>query len=180
MARGNLGRHAISLTQIHTHTHIYIYIYIHLVLRERMIARSKTLSDYASLVHLETLLKIQPEAVYQQNVHDCLFREPSKKEIDYFVSLSKEADAEFLAKLIKDHAMADWRPTLPHLQCPCLVIYGEQSKIFPEDAALYLADKLPRKMIQPFKFAGHWPYYEMPERFNDVIHDFIRNRMQQL
>jgi non-heme chloroperoxidase len=141
---------------------------------------SKTLSDYASLVHLETLLKIQPEAVYQQNVHDCLFREPSKKEIDYFVSLSKEADAEFLAKLIKDHAMADWRPTLPHLQCPCLVIYGEQSKIFPEDAALYLADKLPRKMIQPFKFAGHWPYYEMPERFNDVIHDFIRNRMQQL
>ncbi|GJQ15754.1 hypothetical protein GpartN1_g7545.t1 [Galdieria partita] len=141
---------------------------------------SKTLPDYASLVHLEAALKMQPEAVFSQMVHDCLFREPSKKEVEYFVSISKEADAYFLGKLMQDHAQLDWRSTLPLLQCPCLVIYGAQSKIFPEDAALYLADKLPRKMLQEFKFAGHWPYYEMPERFNDVVNDFIRHRMQQL
>lgn len=141
---------------------------------------SKTLPDYASLVHLETLLKIQPEVIFRQNVFDCLFREPSKNEVEYFVSISKEADADFLGKLMQDHAHNDWRSTLSQLQCPCLVIYGSQSKIFPEDAALYLADKLPRKMLQEFKFAGHWPYYEMPERFNDVVNDFIRHRMERL
>lgn len=118
--------------------------------------------------------------IFRQNVFDCLFREPSKNEVEYFVSISKEADADFLGKLMQDHAHNDWRSTLSQLQCPCLVIYGSQSKIFPEDAALYLADKLPRKMLQEFKFAGHWPYYEMPERFNDVVNDFIRHRMERL
>eukprot|EP00871_Galdieria_phlegrea_P002687 jgi/Galph1/3419/GphlegSOOS_G2069.1 len=141
---------------------------------------SKTLPDYASLVHLKSMLEFKPESVFQQNVHGCLFREPSQKEVEFFVSIAKQADVSFLSKLMEDHANQDWRFILPLIHCPCLVIYGKQSKIFGEDSALYLADKLPRKMIQEFQFAGHWPYYEMPERFNEVIIDFIRNKMKKL
>jgi len=48
-----------------------------------------------------------------------------------------KADPAGLAHLMADHTALDWRPLLPRIRTPCLVLVGQKSQIFPWEAGAY-------------------------------------------
>ena len=66
----------------------------------------------------------------------------------------------------------DWREQLRALSTPTLVIHGERDAL-PASVALELSELLPRARHTLLPDAGHMPFWEAPERFFQVVDDFL-------
>ncbi|MGY2083245.1 alpha/beta fold hydrolase [Blastococcus sp. SYSU DS0539] len=56
---------------------------------------------------------------------------------------------------------------------PMLVIWGDRDPIVPSMHADTVRSLVPRARVEMFPGAGHWPHLDEPERFCDVLLDFI-------
>ena len=56
---------------------------------------------------------------------------------------------------------------------PLLVIWGSRDPIVPAQHAETVRSLVPSARIEVFRDAGHWPHLDDPERFCDVLLDFI-------
>lgn len=69
----------------------------------------------------------------------------------------------------------DWRPEIPRVQIPRLVIHGERDNIPLAGNKEWVAGQAhARLLVVPG--AGHWPHYERPEQTLKAIHDFLAGR----
>ncbi len=69
-----------------------------------------------------------------------------------------------------DYLMGDCTDVLKHVSVPSLAIYGNSPHLcFGPKTGQYVADQIPRCRLEVFSESGHMPFYEEPERFNDVI-----------
>lgn len=64
---------------------------------------------------------------------------------------------------------------LQQLPVPTLVIYGDadRSDFTGPAMAQHFHDVLPNSVLVRFERSGHWPYLEEPERFRQVLIDFL-------
>ncbi len=68
----------------------------------------------------------------------------------------------------------DYAAALARLDVETLVIYGAaDGGTTGEAVAVHLADLLPRAEVVRFEASGHWPFLEEPERFAQVVGDFL-------
>ncbi len=67
----------------------------------------------------------------------------------------------------------DVRDRLGDIECPTLVIVGEADRETPVAYAELLADGLPRSTLEVIGGAGHLSPAEAPERFNELVGDFL-------
>jgi proline iminopeptidase len=68
----------------------------------------------------------------------------------------------------------DLREGLAQLETQSLVVYGEaDSGATGVDVATALCQALPRCRLVAFEASGHWPFLEEPERFIQVIREFL-------
>ena len=67
----------------------------------------------------------------------------------------------------------DTRDVAAALPCPLLVAQGSLEPFVPPDVARELADSAPDGRLEVFEGAGHVPNMEQPERFNQVLLDFL-------
>lgn len=72
-----------------------------------------------------------------------------------------------------DMAFADLRAVLPEVTVPALLVYGAQSKIFPGPLDEWIAAQLPDATVARFADSGHAPFSEEPERFGQVLAEFL-------
>lgn len=56
---------------------------------------------------------------------------------------------------------------------PTLVISGEEDALFPTEAIREIAELIPGAELQTIPGSGHSPYYEVPERFNQIVDAFL-------
>ena len=56
---------------------------------------------------------------------------------------------------------------------PLLVVWGSRDPIVPAQHAETVRTLVPSARIEVFREAGHWPHLDDPERFCDVLLDFI-------
>lgn len=56
---------------------------------------------------------------------------------------------------------------------PTLVISGSEDVLFPPDALESVAEALPGARLEHFEDAGHSTYFEQPDRFNEVVLEFV-------
>ncbi|MGZ4506729.1 MAG: alpha/beta fold hydrolase [Blastococcus sp.] len=56
---------------------------------------------------------------------------------------------------------------------PMLVIWGSRDPIVPAQHAETLRTLVPTARVEVFRGAGHWPHLDDPERFCDVLLDFM-------
>lgn len=68
----------------------------------------------------------------------------------------------------------DWRPLLPTIDVPVLLAHGTKSQIYPTPVWEYLAEQIPATRTVLFEQSGHSPFWEEPDRFNQAVHDFVR------
>ena len=66
----------------------------------------------------------------------------------------------------------DFRPLLPSIRQPTLVVHGARSHLYGADTADHLVAALPRARAVTFDRSGHAPHLEQPELFNSVLREF--------
>ncbi len=71
---------------------------------------------------------------------------------------------------------ADSRSDLSRISLPTLVVCGEEDAITPPAESRALAAGIPGAQLEMIEHAAHFPMLEQPERFNDVLRDFM-NRL---
>jgi pimeloyl-ACP methyl ester carboxylesterase len=66
----------------------------------------------------------------------------------------------------------DFRPLLPSIRQPTLIIHGAHSHLYGADTAGHLARALPKARAVTFDRSGHAPHLEQPELFNATLREF--------
>jgi pimeloyl-ACP methyl ester carboxylesterase len=66
----------------------------------------------------------------------------------------------------------DFRPLLPSIRQPTLVVHGAQSHLYGADTAGHLVAALPNARAVTFDRSGHAPHLEQPELFNASLREF--------
>jgi pimeloyl-ACP methyl ester carboxylesterase len=65
--------------------------------------------------------------------------------------------------------------SLPQIDRPTLIIWGEQDRIIPVKHAYVAAAGLPHHQLEIFRDCGHHPYLEYPAKFNRLVLDFLNS-----
>lgn len=66
----------------------------------------------------------------------------------------------------------DFRPSLPSIRQPTLVVHGAHSHLYGADTAGHLVAALPNARAVAFDRSGHAPHLEQPELFNATLREF--------
>ena len=88
-----------------------------------------------------------------------------------------KASPEGLSTLMADHTALDWRPLLPRIRIPCLVLAGAKSQIFPVEGVKEVGRLIPGSTVVVFEYEDHWLYIEDFMRFATLVADFAENGM---
>jgi pimeloyl-ACP methyl ester carboxylesterase len=59
--------------------------------------------------------------------------------------------------------------------CPCLIVWGTQDQLLPMSAGHELLAQIPDARFVPLEGVGHCPMVEVPEQFNALLADFVRD-----
>ncbi|RIQ35911.1 alpha/beta fold hydrolase [Jiangella rhizosphaerae] len=71
----------------------------------------------------------------------------------------------------------DVKPGLPSVTCPALVTVGRSDWITPVECSETIASLIPDSQLVVFEKSGHSPPMEEPERFRQVVRDFLVSRV---
>jgi pimeloyl-ACP methyl ester carboxylesterase len=63
--------------------------------------------------------------------------------------------------------------SLPEIDRPTLIVWGEQDRIIPVKHAYVAAAGLPHHQLEIFSDCGHHPYLEYPAKFNRLVLNFL-------
>ena len=69
----------------------------------------------------------------------------------------------------------DLRHQIGDLSMPIMGIYGKKDRIVNPKQSQVLKEFAPHSKIEWFEKAGHFPMIDTPDRFHDVIRDFLHN-----
>ncbi|HEY0412589.1 MAG TPA: alpha/beta hydrolase [Allosphingosinicella sp.] len=81
-------------------------------------------------------------------------------------------DAEAVGALWDSLVRQDFRPLLPAIRQPTLVVHGARSHLYDAETADHLVAALPDASVLRFERSGHAPHIEETERFNRALADF--------
>jgi pimeloyl-ACP methyl ester carboxylesterase len=70
----------------------------------------------------------------------------------------------------------DSTPLLPGIDCPTLVIVGEEDPIAGVETARAIHEKIPTAELAVIRGAGHLPGLEHPREFNALLGRFLAAR----
>jgi pimeloyl-ACP methyl ester carboxylesterase len=73
----------------------------------------------------------------------------------------------------------DFRPILPKITVPTLVIVGEEDIVTPPSASEFLAKNIPGASLVQIPGAGHLTNIEKPEAFNAALASFLDGHAQR-
>lgn len=81
-------------------------------------------------------------------------------------------DSSAIGALWESLVEEDFRPLLPAIRQPTLVVHGARSHLYGADTAGHLVAALPNARAVTFDRSGHAPHLEQPDLFNAVIREF--------
>jgi len=67
----------------------------------------------------------------------------------------------------------DSRPDLAAIACPTLIVWGDHDRIVPPSSAEEFGRLIPDSRVVVFEDTGHVPMIERPDRFNQLLVDFL-------
>ena len=99
---------------------------------------------------------------------------PSADTIDEMYAKTTKTPTSVAIASMTDMTYADLRPALEKVTVPALLLYGSQSKLFPENLRRCLQEQIPDSKLVMFEESGHCPFWEEPEKFNRDVANFVR------
>ncbi len=95
----------------------------------------------------------------------------SDDELDELLAESRDNTPAQGVTLGPDYRAQDWRPMLPSIDLPVLITTGGRSGAFP--GCRYMYEHIPGARMEIFDQSGHVLFYEEPDRFNEVVAEFV-------
>jgi non-heme chloroperoxidase len=83
-------------------------------------------------------------------------------------------------KLLNDHALQDWRDVVERVPRPVLMIAGRDSQIWPSEHAKAAIAANPFGHAVIIEDSGHSVSFDQPDRFNDLLLEFLRTQGETL
>jgi len=105
------------------------------------------------------------QAMFADEIADAL--------VDEMYAETTKTPTSVTVDIFLDMTYSDLRPVASEVDVPALLIYGEQSDIFPTDVGAWLEDAMPDARHVPFADSGHCPFWEEAERFNEEVARFV-------
>jgi len=99
---------------------------------------------------------------------------PAKADVDWMLEEISRPPATIAAAIIYDQTVQDYRPVIPKVDVPALLIFGRDEKLIPLAGAEYLMKNLPDARLEIMENSGHCPFLEEPALFNQTIEQFIK------
>ena len=109
-------------------------------------------------------------SAYSRAMYPAWFAERELAEMFSPPRSESRAGAAVLGRLRRDGY--DWRALLGGVRVPALVIHGDQD-LLPVSVAQDLAAALPSARLEIVAGAGHMPFWEAPQRFFELVGDFL-------
>ncbi|WP_099020533.1 alpha/beta fold hydrolase [Mycolicibacterium palauense] len=78
--------------------------------------------------------------------------------------------------ILADQTLRDYRPFLQGLPVPHLLVWGVDEKVVKLASAQWLSNALGDAELHVFDDSGHCPMWEEPERFNELVADWVARR----
>jgi non-heme chloroperoxidase len=75
--------------------------------------------------------------------------------------------------ILLSQTLPDARAVLHELALPTLLVWGRDEKLMPVAAGEWLRDHVPGSELVVFERSGHCPMLEEPERFNELVSEFV-------
>ena len=80
-----------------------------------------------------------------------------------------------VAALMRQLPKSFWSSNdVARMMVPTLFVVGERDDIFPPDLIREAASRVAGATVREIPVAGHSPYFETPDEWNAIVHDFIR------
>ncbi len=83
-----------------------------------------------------------------------------------------------LLRIWESLAEADWRPVLPRVRVPTLLIYGSESNYYGTECGEYVARQIPDARLLVYDGADHSPHLDNPDRFAADLRAFARDPVE--
>jgi pimeloyl-ACP methyl ester carboxylesterase len=146
-------------------------------------------------------LATNPDEVYRGTIDACLaYRSHplpgddvsvEKKEEDeaFFLGEARKGVPEWYAQLMKDHTALDWRKTIAKccggskVKTRILVVASSRSGCFPAAGPMSAVSLLNEEAGEGWAegvvvdWGGHWCFWEEPERFCELVGNFLSKRV---
>jgi pimeloyl-ACP methyl ester carboxylesterase len=100
-------------------------------------------------------------------------RYPSRIPSDFAFELLSHADTEGFMPALTAIIDYDFRERLSQIQCPTLVVWGDHDMLVPLADADEYVRVIPGARKVVFEDTGHSPMMERPQKFNDMLVDFL-------
>lgn len=75
--------------------------------------------------------------------------------------------------MLNDMVPRDFRSQLSTIEVPTLLLYGENSAVFPGPLGEWMHEQIPNSELVTFAESGHSPFWEEPEKFNTELTEFV-------
>jgi non-heme chloroperoxidase len=99
----------------------------------------------------------------------------SRLEVDWVVKQNLEMPRKYAATLLQNHAMQDWRPVIPNITLPTLVVGGKAS-VVPWKSQVWIQKQVRGSQIEIFEAnegGSHFMFMENPDKFNGIVRGFM-------
>ena len=125
----------------------------------------------------ETLAAAQADyrGVMEHFVPAMLMDEPSAADLELLVGETQKVGANAGTCILLDQSLQDYRDVLGGYPRPTLLAWGRDEKLIPVASGEWLSEWIPGELVL-FERPGHCPMWEEPERFNQVVGDWIERR----
>jgi pimeloyl-ACP methyl ester carboxylesterase len=67
----------------------------------------------------------------------------------------------------------DLRGILPSIRVPTLIIWGDRDQEVPRSSMETMARGIRGSRLEILQGAGHFPFVDRPDRFNNLVNDFL-------
>jgi non-heme chloroperoxidase len=103
-----------------------------------------------------------------------MFKEPpSEAQQAAFVDAICGIEPSAGTVILVDQTLRDYRPHIPAMTVPHLLVWGADEKVIKLASAHWLVEHLPDAELHVFDDSGHCPMWEEPDRFNALVTRWI-------
>ncbi len=99
----------------------------------------------------------------------------SPERLSWLIGQGSTFDRRHAAELIFDVATHDWRPLMPHIGIPTLVVAGDSVNV-PVASQQWIGRQIPGAhfvCVTSVQGGTHFPFLENPDAFNAVVTEFL-------
>jgi len=132
----------------------------------------------------ELLIHASPKStadLWRKVVYDWSCVTPETLELSYQLAAGPGARNALLSTLRsginlfgqKDRLTRQLLSGLKDLKAPVLVVWGNNDRIIPVAHARIALEKIPGARLELFENCGHMPMFEYPDKFNQLVLDFL-------